>query len=112
MRVCTKLRLRPVMQPLRLRRYLVHAGSKLISNVCLAASCNVRLFCEGGCTEEQGRASLVVVGAMLRREQVRGIWLDMSRQDVGATGLSPRDLLSCPTKSQALSPTPSRQGRG
>ena len=96
MRACTNSRLRPVTRQLRPRRYLVHGGSKLSSKVLLAACCNVRLACEGSCTEEQGRTSLAVVGAMLRREQVRGIWLDMSVQDqhAGGSGLAPRDLLA------------------
>ena len=83
----------------------MHAGSQLSSVLFLAACCNVSSACdrEGRCSERQGRASLAVVGAMLQREQMRGIWLDMNRQDAdaGGSGLAPRDLLARLTRPDA-----------
>ena len=80
--------------------YLVHAGGFVMSKVFLHACCNVRLARAGICTLKQGLASRVVVGAMLKREQTRGVWLDTSLQDSDGdahTGKTARALLRLPS---------------
>ena len=87
------------MTSLRARSFLLHIGCARISEVFLAAADNV-YHASSTLEEERFHAgvSRQIVLALLLREKLRGVWLDLSKEGTG--GLAARALLMRPTSDE------------